>query len=157
MPVRGNRMTDSDDQPIVDPTANVLQLVAAAMVRQDDLRIAEARRQDDLSLMEREHRKELREMESRFRDAQQVAESRRLDALLAAQNTAVAIAATRAEGTASALAERVDTAAKTLAAEAGSKEQRIDNRGQNQWTFQQVLTVLALVAGAVYFIVSLKP
>lgn len=140
--------------PPVDPTANVLALVASAMLRQDDLREAESKRRDDISILEREHRKEIQGLESKYRDAQNVAEARRLDALLAAQNTAVAIAATRAEGTASALAERVDTAAKTLAAEAGSKEQRIDNRGQNQWTFERILTLMALGAGALYFVLS---
>lgn len=96
-------------------------------------------------------------MESKFRDAQQIAESRRLDALLAAQNTAVAIAATRAEGTASALAERVDTAAKTLAAEAGSKEQRSEGRSNNQWTIQQVITLIGVGLGVLYFILTQVP
>jgi hypothetical protein len=148
------RINDAIRPPVVDPTANVLQLVAAAMTRQDDLRNAEARRQDDLIELEREHRKEIRELEAKYRDAQSTAESRRLDALLSAQNAAVAIAAARAESTASALAERVDTAAKTLAAEAGSKEQRIDNRATGQWTFQQALTILGIGAGVVYFLLN---
>ncbi len=68
--------------PVIDPTANVLQLVNAAMKRQDDLRRASDRQQKALDKQERRHRRETRELEAKYRDAQQSAESRRLDALL---------------------------------------------------------------------------
>lgn len=109
------RLSEVKAPAVVDPTANVLQLVEAAMQRQDDLRGESNRRQSDLDKQERRHRLELRDLESKYRDAQQAAESRRLDALLAAQNSAAALTATRAEATATALAERVDNSAKTLA------------------------------------------
>lgn len=140
------RLAEVRVPPLADPTANVLSLVDAAI-----------KRLDDLSDNERRHRTELREIDAKYRDAQLAAEARRLDALLAAQNNAVILANTRAELTAAALAERVDTAAKTLAAEAGSKEQRIDNRTTSQWTLQQVLVVVGLALGALYFIVTQQP
>lgn len=148
------RISEAMDPPIIDPTANVLQLVEASMKRQDDLRAAESKRQDDLAELERRHRAEVRELETKFRDSERAAEKARIDAQRAEDKAAIALATQRGEATASALADRVETAAKTLAAEAGSKEQRTDNRQQNQWTFQQVVTLLGIAAGAVYFIVN---
>ena len=151
------RQLRDEPEKIIDPTANVLALVSAAMTRQDDLRIAEIRRQDDLNRMRDEYETKLRSAEARRIDAVAAAEARRLDALLAAQNNAVALANTRAELTAAALAERVDTAAKTLAAEAGSKEQRSEGRTQTNVTFQQILTIVAIGLGALYFILQNTP
>jgi hypothetical protein len=113
--------------PLIDPTANVLSLVGAAMLRQDDLRKAESKRINDLRKAAGKHSREvdtLREKaqrdlaaaESRRLDALSLAESRRIDALLVAAENARALATTRSELTAAALAERVDTSAKTLAA-----------------------------------------
>lgn len=63
--------TDSDNRPVVDPTENVLSLVAAAIQRQDDLRVAEGRLRDadtrhlrEISMMRAEHAKDLREAEA---------------------------------------------------------------------------------------------
>jgi len=120
---------DAAGGAVIDPTANVLQLVEAAITRQDDLRLA----QKELTDIKAAHLKEMADLrathavdmlngqrdlaaaESRRVDAIALAESRRIDALLAAQQNAVALATTRAELTAAALAERVDTSAKTLA------------------------------------------
>jgi hypothetical protein len=94
--------------PPIDPTANVLSLVAAAIKRQDDLREQAEKYRDKLA-----------EAESRRVDANALAESRRIDALLQDARNAVALATARAEGTATALAERVDAAAKALAQGSG--------------------------------------
>lgn len=105
--------------PLIDPTANVLALVAAETKRQDDLRAASERRSDDLRNQETHYEQKLREAESKRIDALNLAESRRIDSNFAAQLNATALANARAELTATALAERVDTAAKTLATSAG--------------------------------------
>jgi hypothetical protein len=125
--VRAEARTGGSTVPI-DPTANVLKLVEQAMLRQDDLRLAELRRQDelrtaeakrrdDLFAVEQRHRTEMREMMAVQLDARLNAEKERVNALLAAAQAAVALDRTRAELTASALAERVDTSAKTLSAQ----------------------------------------
>lgn len=120
---------DAAGGAVIDPTQNVLDLVQAAIQRQDDLRakdkeIADARAEHlkeiaDLrshhAEAERLSARDLSAAESRRVDAIALAESRRIDALLAASANAVALATTRAELTAAALAERVDTSAKTLA------------------------------------------
>lgn len=105
----------SEVPPLVDPTINVLQLVAAAITRQDDLREAESEHREALSAMRDKYEQLLREAESRRIDASALAEGRRIDSLLAASKSDVSLASSRAELTASALAERVDTSAKTLA------------------------------------------
>ena len=111
------RETNGGNPAPVDPTANVLALVAAAMQRQDDLRHAEAKRRDDLFTVEQRHRAEMREQMSTQLESRLNAEKERVNALLAAAQSAVALDRTRAELTASALAERVDTSAKTLSAQ----------------------------------------
>lgn len=143
------RLAEVKQPPVVDPTENVLQLVAASMKRQDDLREMESKHRDAMAALEREHRTEVRELETKYRDAQLAAEARRLDALRAADKSDIALASARAEATAAALADRVATAATTLATDAGSKTQRTDDRGQNQWIVGLVLGLPAAILGVV--------
>jgi VIT1/CCC1 family predicted Fe2+/Mn2+ transporter len=102
-----------------DPTANVLKLVESAILRQDDLRKAQFRRIDELIKQESYWRTQLAKSERRAADAAALAEQRRVDALLAAAAAERALERSRAEQTASALAERVDAAQKALATTAG--------------------------------------
>jgi hypothetical protein len=129
-------------------------LLAAAVLRQDDLRDAEIRRHDDLLKAEFRHRSELDRAESRRLDALAGFERSRVDAVIASDRAAVLLANTEARLTAVALADRVETAAKTLATAAGSKEQASEGRERNQWTFERALTVLGLAAGAIYFLLN---
>jgi hypothetical protein len=113
----GHYRGEGNGPPPIGPTANVLQLVEAAMQRQDDLRSAEFRRIDDLFMQERRHRAEMRELTNTQLEARLVAEKERVNALLSASAAATALDRTRAELTASALAERVETSARTLSAQ----------------------------------------
>ena len=155
------RFREAERPPVIDPTANVLQLVAAEGRRLDEMRTASDRlnevrdkHQNDLTDLERRHRLEIRELETKFRDKEREAEKARIDAQRAEDKAAIALATQRGEATASALADRVETAAKTLAAEAGSKEQRVDNRAQNQWTIERVMVVIGFLLGGLYFILN---
>ncbi len=155
------RLADLVRPPIIDPTANVLSLVAAEGRRLDEQRMASDklnevrdRHQNDLTDLERRHRLELRELETKFRDAERSAEKARIDAQRAEDKAAIALATQRGEATAAALADRVETAAKTLAAEAGGKEQRHDSRAQTQWTVERVMVLVGFALGALYFILS---
>jgi hypothetical protein len=121
--------------PLIDPTANVLSLVKAAMERQDDLRNSERMRTDDLRnqqvrydtaiqvLIDRERGlqfqslKDLASAESKRIDAIALAESRRIDALLAAATQAVALASEKAAAQAATLATQVATSAEALRAQ----------------------------------------
>lgn len=101
--------------PAIDPTANVLALVAAESRRQDNLRDLTDKCAHELNDVRLKAAEDLRLAESKRIDALMLAESRRFDALLDAAADAVKLASTRAELTATALAERVDASAKTLA------------------------------------------
>jgi hypothetical protein len=111
--------------PLIDPTANVLSLVAAAIARQDDLRNAEFKRIDDLLKLRAECAHELTEVhlkaqqdlmaaESKRIDAITLAESRRIDALLAAATNNVALASEKAGAQAQTLAASVASSAEAL-------------------------------------------
>jgi hypothetical protein len=57
--------TDRHNEPVIDPTKNVLDLVTAAIQRQDDLRQAESSHMRDLLALRAEFAKELRSAEDR--------------------------------------------------------------------------------------------
>jgi len=112
---------DAQGGPVIDPTANVLQLVEAAIRRQDDLRQAEKehvaevlrlrgvqRKHDlanvkDVAALRAAHARELRE-----------AEAGRIDAIRAVDVGAVNRAAEVAATQAATLAAQVATSAETL-------------------------------------------
>jgi hypothetical protein len=129
--IRLKRLEDASTEtkppsiPLIDPTANVLSLVAAAIQRQDDLRAAEFKRMDDLReqsekcqhevrAVELQAQKDLASAESKRIDAIAMAESRRLDALLAAATNAVALASEKAGAQAATLATAVASSAEAL-------------------------------------------
>jgi hypothetical protein len=95
--------TDRDNRPVVDPTRNVLDLVDAAVKRQDDLRDMEGKHRDQLDVIRAQHNRELRE-----------AESARIDAIRAVDVGAVNRAAEVAATQALTLATQVATSAETL-------------------------------------------
>lgn len=118
---------DKNGGPVVDPTANVLALVKAAVQRLDDLRSSENRRIDDLRALESSRIDQLRAAESRrsdelaklrseFEDRLALAESSRINAIRAVDVGNVAIANERATAAATVLANQVTTSADTLRA-----------------------------------------
>lgn len=88
-------------RPVIDPTKNVLNLVEAAMKRQDDLRDAETR-----------HMREIAELRAGYETELRKAESARIDAIRGVDVDAVSRAATVATTAADTLRTQVaDTAA----------------------------------------------
>lgn len=90
-------------QAVVDPTKNVLDLVAAAMLRQDDLRDAAIG-----------HVKEMAELRAAYDDKLREAETARIDAIRAVDVGAVNRAAEVSAAQATTLAAQVATSAETL-------------------------------------------
>src|SRR5512140_1485982 len=80
----------------IDPTANVLALVEAAVKRLDDLRDAESRRLDEQA-----------QLRADYSDKLAVAEAKRIDAIRAVDVNAVAIANERAAAQATVLANQL--------------------------------------------------
>ncbi len=95
--------TDRHNDPVVDPTKNVLDLVLAAVQRQDDLREAESR-----------HVRELSTLRAEYQEALRNAETERINAIRAVDVAAVQQAATAAETRATALAAQVAASAEAM-------------------------------------------
>jgi hypothetical protein len=91
---------DAQGRPVVDPTQNVLDLVEAAIRRQDDLREMESRHSRELAKVRHKYEGELRAAEATRIDARRVSESKRIDAIravdVAAVNRAAEVSATQA-------------------------------------------------------------
>jgi hypothetical protein len=88
---------------VIDPTANVLQLVASAIRRQDDLRIAQSHYTREIAAVREHYQTELRQ-----------AEADRIDAIRAVDVGAVNRAAEVATTQAATLAAQVAISAETL-------------------------------------------
>lgn len=124
--------------PLIDPTANVLALVAAETKRQDDMRAAEGRRQDELRektdkcaheirVVEKEAVQRLAEVEARWRDAAGLAESRRIDSNMATQQQNARFETEKLSNTAVTLAGQVASTAEAMrASSAVSAQQTAD-------------------------------
>ena len=102
--------TDRHNDPVIDPTKNVLDLVESAIQRQDDLREVETAHlrevvtlYHEMADLRAEHARELRE-----------AEAQRIDAIRAVDVGAVNRAAEVATTQAATLAAQVATSAETL-------------------------------------------
>jgi hypothetical protein len=102
--------TDSSGGPIVDPSKNVLDLVDAANIRQDDLRRADQQRYE----AELRHVQEMAELRATHAREMRQAETDRIDAIRAVDVGAVQRAAEVALTQASTLAAQVATSAETL-------------------------------------------
>jgi len=94
---------DAYGQPVIDPTANVIAIIEAAIKRQDDLREAESRHVREVAKLRAEYSMELR-----------ASEAARLDAIRKVDNEAVIRAAEVQAQQAQILASQVTTSAETL-------------------------------------------
>ena len=100
----------------IDPTANVLALVDAAVTRINDIHDISLRRMDDLRVSETAHMKELMALQSEFNDKLREAEAKRIDAIRAVDVNAVSVANERATQQATVLANQVAASAEALRA-----------------------------------------
>lgn len=116
----------------IDPTKNVLDLVSAAILRQDDLRKAEAVRQDALREasdkfnafsiasiktlfdVEVKNTKEIVALRAEADERLRIAESKRIDAIRLVDVNAVAVASQKADQQATTLAAQVSSVAEAL-------------------------------------------
>ena len=112
---------DASGNPVVDPTANVLDALEAGSRRQDDLRDATNKYLDaridsieQKAILRAEHAKELREQESRHNDALRRAESARLDSIRQVDREDVSKTAAQVLNSVQTLASTAGTTAETL-------------------------------------------
>lgn len=125
--------------PVVDPTENVMSLVAASNLRQDDLREMNSKYQEIVSTLRADHQRgmdalrasyqrELSKAEANRIDASALAESRRVDAVIASMKADVALASEKSSATAAALATSVASAAVSTVAQINEVRNSHDNR-----------------------------
>jgi hypothetical protein len=119
--------TDAVGRTAVDPTRNVLDLVDAAVRRQDDLRIAENTRQDDLRKAEHRHITEvatiraIHSREMREKEADRINAIRSVDVSAGLQNQEVS--ATQATTLAAQVALSADAMRAQVAATAQASQE----------------------------------
>src|SRR5450755_1782409 len=106
---------------VVDPTENVMALVASQVKRSDDLMaaneklaLATEKRQDDLRAIVAEHVKEITILRAQFEEALREKETQRIDAIRAVDVQAVQRAAEVSAVQATTLATQVQASAETL-------------------------------------------
>jgi hypothetical protein len=131
-----------------DPSPNVLDLVAAAERRQDDLRIAEGQRQNDLAEMRERHSRELDAQREKAANSAKLQEASRIDALLQANTGNVALALGKTETQALAQDRRIAILEQNQYSGAGREIQRTEGRQVGQW-------LTGLVIGGVLAVVEL--
>ena len=107
--------------PVIDPTTNVLDLVNAAVLRQDDLREADSRHIRELMQVRADYNQKLRdadrheaETRSRYEDRLRGQETQRLDAIRAVDVASASAAAQAAEARATTLAAAQQASAEVL-------------------------------------------
>jgi hypothetical protein len=147
--LRNGRDKPPDKIPLIDPTANVLSLVSAAITRQDDLRKAEFRRLDDLRNQEQGYIAKLEEERQRANSESKKAEAGRIDALLAANTNNVALALEKQGAQATAQDRRISVLEQNQYQGVGREGQRTEGRQQSQW-------VIGLIIGAIIAIIQLS-
>jgi hypothetical protein len=143
--------------PLIDPTANVLSLVAAAITRQDDLRQAENRRIDDLRKQAEHYTDKIAAERLRSEADAKAAEARRIDALLVANTNNVALALEKQSAQAMAQDKRIAVLELNQYQGVGAAGQRIEGRQQSQWNVDKLFSLLMflLALAALYF--KMKP
>lgn len=113
---------DKEGRPVIDPTANVISILEAAVQRLDDVRAAELHRQDDLREAESIALRREAQLRSDYDEALREAESKRIDAIRAvdvgAVNRAAEVAATQAATLAAQVAQSAETLRNQVAAAA---------------------------------------
>lgn len=101
---------DPSGGPLIDPTQNVLDLVGAANLRQDDLRAA-AKELSDTKIA---HQQEIGELREKHQEALRTAESQRLDSIRQVDREDVNKTAAQALNAIATLATATTTTAETL-------------------------------------------
>jgi hypothetical protein len=129
---------DVKESALIDPTANVLGLVKAAIQRQDDLRAGETRRIDDL----------LSERRRTDSDAKK-AEADRIDALLSANKNDVALALSKQQAQAEAQDKRIAILEQNQYQGAGRQGQQTETRQQSQWTIGLIVALAMGLLGLI--------
>ncbi len=105
---------DAYGPPVIDPTANVISLVDAAILRQDDLRSAESRHIRELMQLHTNYNQQLNNLRDNYSSQLRVQEAERLNAIRLFDTAASARASEVAGTQAATLAGQVQAAAEAM-------------------------------------------
>ena len=111
---------DASGQAVVDPTRNVLDLVQAAISRQDDLREAESRHIRELNQMRDDHQAELRKAEAARINATRTVDVEAVQRAAEVQASQATALTTQVATTAEAMRAQVAAAAAAAATSLGA-------------------------------------
>ena len=114
---------DASGGPVVDPTQNVLDLVAAAIKRQDDLREAESRHVREMAEQRDKFQRDISDLRANFAATLARAETERINAIRAVDVQAVQQASTVQETRATALAAQVAASAEAMRSQVAAAAQ----------------------------------
>jgi hypothetical protein len=106
--------TDKHNDPVIDPTKNVLDLVQSAIARLDDIRVLSVTRMDDLREQESRHVREIAALRADYQAELRQAETERINAIRAVDVQAVQQASVVQETRATALAAQVAASAEAM-------------------------------------------
>lgn len=134
-----------DANRVVDPTANVLRDIAAAITRQDDLRKAEFTRQDDLRKQAEYYTEKLAQERQRSEAEAKKAEAGRIDALLVANTNNVALALEKQSSQASGQDKRISALEQNQYQGVGVTMQSREGMARGQWTVDKILSIIAIL------------
>src|SRR5687768_17871694 len=84
---------DAQGNPVIDPSKNVLDLVEAAIQRQDDLRAAESRHNREVAAIRDQALKDMAALRAEYAGELRLKETERIDAIRAVDVQAVQRAA----------------------------------------------------------------
>jgi hypothetical protein len=101
---------DARGDPVVDPTQNVLDLVEAAIKRQDDLRELQTRYTHQIGEMRETHAQYVAEMRATYQKELREAETARINAIREVDVSAAQILANQVSASAEALRAQVEAA-----------------------------------------------
>jgi hypothetical protein len=141
--------------PLIDPTANVLSLVSAAITRQDDLRAVEIVQVKELRELTTSFQEKLDTYRRQTESDAKKAEADRIDALLAANKNDVALALAKQQSQAEAQDKRIAIVEQNQYQGAGRQGQQTENKAHSQWVIGLIAT-LALGFGALLVKVLFK-
>jgi len=157
--------TDASGIPVLDPTKNVLDLVDAAIKRQDDLRAAESRHVREVASLRAEYQAELRQAETARLNAIRAVDVSAVQRAAEVQSDAAATLAAQVVASAEAMRVALSAALVPIQADvadlrraqyeaAGSKTQIVETRGTSAQALQLMVGVLGLLLTVVIIAVA---
>ena len=151
--------------PLIDPTANVKELVEMERRHASDIRLLAEKRQDDLRTQANEYQKQLREQAEKYQDklsAERLrteadakrAESDRINALNMANKNDVALALEKQGAQTQAQDRRIAALEQNQYQGVGVKLQSTEGRQQNQWVIGIIVVVAIFLANFLGHVVA---